>query len=223
MEKSICRIGVFYDGSFFTYAQYYFYQERKLGWLSVQPFQTLVENFIREKEQGFSNYRVVYAGWYQGLFSSTKSTQRQLHTQRNLHMDLMLAGVEPMYVPMSQSGREKGVDVALAVDALQVGMAGLIDVAILVTGDADLVPLARAMMKHGTRVGVLYFDYKSERSRSFANERLLSACNYSLNINEMEKDRKNESAFRGLFKRFEKEREEQIEFELQSASEEPQA
>jgi uncharacterized LabA/DUF88 family protein len=132
-------------------------------------------------------------------------------------MDLMLAGVEPKYVPMSQSGREKGVDVALAVDALQVGLAGLIDVAILVTGDADLVPLARAMMKHGIRVGVVYFDYKSERSRSFANERLLSACNYSLNINDMEKDRKNESAFRGLFRRFEKEREEQIEFELQEA------
>jgi uncharacterized LabA/DUF88 family protein len=223
MDKSICRIGVFYDGSFFTYAQFYFYGERKLGWLSIQPFQTLVENFIREKEQGFSNYRVVYAGWYQGLFSSTKATERQLHTERNRHMDLMLAGVEPKYVPMSQSGREKGVDVALAVDALQVGLAGMIDIAILVTGDADLVPLARALMKHGIRVGILYFDYKAARNRSFANERLLSACNYALNINEMEKDRKNESSFRGLFRRFEKEREEQIEFELQEGQDQAES
>lgn len=220
MDKSICRIGVFYDGSFFTYAQYYYYAERKLGWLSVQPFHSLVESFIRQEEQGYSNYRVVYAGWYQGLFSSTKATAKQLHTERNRHTDLMLAGVEPKYVPMSQAGREKGVDVALAVDALQVALEGKIDVAILVTGDADLVPLARALMKHGVRVGVLYFAYKSARSQSFANERLLAACNYSLDINAMGKDRKTESSFRGLFRRFEKDKDDQIEFELREPSNE---
>lgn len=62
-DKSICRIGVFYDGSFFTCAQYYFHVERKLGWLAFQLFHTLVENLIREKEQGYSNCRAVYAGW----------------------------------------------------------------------------------------------------------------------------------------------------------------
>ncbi len=215
MDKSICRIGVFYDGSFFTYAQYYFYAERKLGWLSFQPFQTLVESFVREKEQGYSNYRVVYAGWYQGLFSSSRANERQLHTERNRHIDLMHAGVEPKYVPMSQSLREKGVDVALAVDALQVGLEGKIDIAVLVTGDGDLVPLARALMKHGIRVAVLFFEYQSTRTKSFANERLLAACNYSLNINDLEKDRKYEGSFRGLFRRPEKGKEEQFEFELQ--------
>ena len=52
IEGSICRIGVFDDGSFFTYAQFHFYK-RQLGWLSFAPFQTMIENFIREKEQGF--------------------------------------------------------------------------------------------------------------------------------------------------------------------------
>lgn len=51
-DRSLCRIGVFYDGSYFTYAQYYYYVERKLGWLSFQPFHTLVENFVREKRAG---------------------------------------------------------------------------------------------------------------------------------------------------------------------------
>ena len=93
-SNAICRIGVFYDGSLFTYAQHYYYHER----------------------------------------------------------DLMHAGVEPRYLPMSQTQGEKGIDVALAVDALQVGLDGKIDIAVLVTGDGDFVPLVRALNKQGVRV-----------------------------------------------------------------------
>jgi uncharacterized LabA/DUF88 family protein len=213
MEKSICRIGVFYDGSFFTYAQYHFYAERKLGWLTFPPFHTLIEDFIREKEQGYSIYRVVYAGWYQGLFTSTQTNEKQMHVQRNRDIDMMHSGIEPKYVPMSQSQREKGVDVALAIDTLQVGMEGKIDIAVLVTGDGDLVPLARALMKHGVRVAVVYFDYESKQQnrKSFANERLLNACNYALNVNELEKDRKHQGTFRGLFRQPEKGKEKELE------------
>ena len=189
-----------------------FYAEKKLGWLTFQPFHTLVEDFIREKEQGFSIYRVVYAGWYQGLFTSTQSNERQLHSQRNRDIDMMHSGIEPKYVPMSQSQREKGVDVALAIDALQVGMEGKIDIAVLVTGDGDLVPLARALMKQSVRVAVVYFDYESkpQNRKSFANERLLNACNYSLNVNELENDRKHQGTFRGLFRQPEKGKEKEL-------------
>lgn len=209
-EKSFCRIGVFYDGSFFTYAQYYFYAERGLGWLTYQPFHILIESFLREKEQGFSNYRVVYAGWYQGLFPSSQSNEKQLHNERNRHIDLIHAGIEPKYVPISPSGREKGVDVALAVDALQVGLEGKIDIAVLVTGDGDLVPLVRALMKHGIRVAAVYFEYESPYHSSFANERLLSACNYTLNVNQLEQDRRYQALFRGLFRQPDKREKEEL-------------
>jgi len=46
-NNSLCRIGVFYDGSYFTYARNYFYHERELGWLEFRPFQTRLETFIR--------------------------------------------------------------------------------------------------------------------------------------------------------------------------------
>ena len=61
-----------------------------------------------------------------------------------LYHDLMHAGIEPEYFPMSTSRSEKGADVALAIDALQVGMDGRIDIAALVTGDADLTKGSRA-------------------------------------------------------------------------------
>src|SRR2546430_5584420 len=138
---AICRLGVFYDGSFFSYAQNYYYHERQVGWLRFPEFHQFLEKWIGLREQGFfASYKVVYAAWHQGLFTSKDATAEQLKRDRNRHHDLMHAGVEPKYLPMSQTHGEKGVDVALAVDALQVGLGRMIDVAVLVTGDGDFVP-----------------------------------------------------------------------------------
>src|SRR5438477_5981722 len=145
---AICRLGVFYDGTFFTYAQNYYYHERQVGWLRFPEFHLFLEKWIGLREQGFfASYKVVYAAWHQGLFTSKDATLDQLKRDRNRHHDLMHAGVEPKYLPMSQKLGEKGVDVALAVDALQVGLGQMIDVAVLVTGDGDFVPLVRALNK----------------------------------------------------------------------------
>jgi len=162
---AICRLGVFYDGSFFSYAQNYYYHERELGWLRFPEFHLFLEKWIGLREQGFASYKVVYAAWHQGLFTSKDATHDQLKRDRNRHHDLMHAGVEPKYLPMSQTHGEKGVDVALAVDALQVGLGRMIDVAVLVTGDGDFVPLVRALNKQGVRVLAAYFafDGLSER------------------------------------------------------------
>jgi hypothetical protein len=187
---AICRIGVFYDGSFFAYGQRFFYHERKLGWLRFQPFHSFLEQFLRSKEQGFASYKVVYAAWHKGLFSSKDSTDEHLRLDRNHYHDLLHAGVEPKYLPMSQSQGEKGTDVALAVDALQVGIDGKIDIAVLVTGDGDFVPLVRALNKQGIRVMAAYFVFTDNAGKkSFINERLLNCCNYAKDVSDLEKDR----------------------------------
>ncbi len=46
-----------------------------------------------------------------------------------------------------------------------------------------------------------YFEYKEGEQRSFINERLLNVCNYSINVNDMEKDKDFRSMFRGLFRK----------------------
>ena len=198
----MCRIGVFYDGSYFTYAQRHFYHERELGWLDFRAFHSLLEEHIRRKEQNFTSHRVVYAGWYQGLFHVTQASEQQLKTDRQLYHDLMHAGIEPKYIPMSQSGSEKGADVALAIDAMQVGLEEHIDVAVLVSGDGDHVPLVRALMKQGIRVMATYFKYESKDGKpSFINERLRLACNYSLDVTGLAAKKDTESEFRGLFRK----------------------
>src|SRR5438094_620541 len=200
-DNALCRIGVFYDGCYFTYARNYFYKQPELGWLDFRSFQALIETFIRIREQGYTHYRVVYSAWFQGMFSSRDAEPRQLKNERNLLHDLMHAGIEPKYMPMPLTGRnEKGSDVALAVDAMQIGLAGKIDIAVLVTGDADFVPLARALMKEGIRVMGAYFEYADNGHKSFINERLAKVCNYTLNINDTQRDRELKALFKGLFR-----------------------
>jgi len=144
----------------------------------------------------------VYASWHQGLFTAKDATQEQLKGDRNLYHDLMHAGIEPKYVPMSQQGVEKGADVALAVDALQIGLDGKIDIAVLVTGDGDLVPLVRALNKQGIRVLVAYFDFTDgQGKKSFINERLLKCCNYAVDIGRLDDDKDFKSSFKSLFRK----------------------
>jgi len=200
-NSPICRIGVFYDGSYFAYAQRYYWRERELGWLKFGPFHGLVEDFMRRTEQGFASYKVVYAAWFQSMSTATKLSDEELRFDRNLYHDLMHAGIDPKYFPMSMSQGEKGADVALAIDALQAAVDSRIDIVALVTGDGDLIPLARAVMKQGIRVMAVYFQYEEGEYKSFINERLLRVCNYSLNVNELDKDKNTKAVFRGLFRK----------------------
>ena len=201
-SRAICRIGVFYDGSFFAYAQRYFYRDKQLGWLTFQPFHNFLEDLLSQKEQGYSSYKVVYASWHQGLFTTSDASEEQLRFDRNLYHDLMHAGIEPKFIPMSQQGGEKGTDVAMAVDALQIGLDGKIDIAVLVTGDGDFVPLVRALNKQGIRVLAAYFDFQdSQGKRSYINERLLNCCNYAIEITKLEDDKDFKNSFNRLFRK----------------------
>src|SRR5258706_81509 len=156
-EINFLRIGVFYDGTYFSKAQNYFWGQKK-GWLSFQEFHRLLEKCTSTKEQGHSAYRVVYSAWFQGLHKENLAPEDKLRLDRKRHQDLLHAGIEPKNVPMSETQGEKGVDVYMAVETLQVGLDDKIDIAILVTGDGDFVPLVRALMKNGVKVVIAYFE-----------------------------------------------------------------
>lgn len=201
-HRAICRLGVFFDGSFFTYAQNYYYHQRQLGWLRFPELHRFLEKYIGLREQGFASYKVVYAAWHQGLFTSKDATADQLKRDRDRYHDMMHAGVDPKYLPMSQKHDEKGVDVALAVDALQVGLGRMIDVAVLVTGDGDFVPLVRALNKQGVRVLAAYFAFEAaDGSKSFINERLLTAANYAVDIDALGSSKEHKQDFATLFRK----------------------
>ena len=205
--EQLCRIGVFYDGSYFQLAQRYYRYDRDLGWLDLRSFHELIEHRFMAGEPGFSSYQVVYAGWYQGMFPSEQATEKQLRGHRDWYYKLMEAGVRPHYQPTYQAKKkEKGVDVALAVDAMLTVLEGYIDVAAIVSVDGDFVPLVRALLKQGIQVMVAHFDFDYEydgtRYQSVINERLRAACTHELNVSSLEKQHDEESveSFRRLFR-----------------------
>jgi uncharacterized LabA/DUF88 family protein len=196
------RIGVFYDGTHFIKAQNYFWvQSGKKDWLSFHEFHKFLEKYISIKEQEHSRYKVVYSAWFQGLHKDTEANEANLRKDRKLHIDLLHAGIELKNFLMSEStGKEKGIDVYMAIETLQVGLDDKMDVAVLVTGDGDFVPLARALMKNGIRVLIAYFKYVEPDHKSYANERLINSANYSININELETDRDFKADFKTMFR-----------------------
>lgn len=198
-EKNFLRIGVFYDGTYFTRAQNYFWGQKK-GWLSFQEFHKLLEKCISSKEQGHIAYKVVYSAWFQGIYKESQATEENLRLDRKRHLDLLHAGIEPKNVPMSETQGEKGIDVYMAVETLQVGLDDKIDIAVLVTGDGDFVPLVRTLMKNSIRVLISYFEFEAENKKSFVNERLVNAANYSININKLESDRDYKTDFATIFR-----------------------
>lgn len=202
-QKDFLRIGVFYDGTYFCKARDYFWGKKE-GWLSFKEFHKLLEKIVETKEPGYS-YKIVYSAFFQGVHKEKSATEDNLRKERKTHLDLIHAGIEFKSLPMSDSmdgnGREKekGIDVYMAVETLMVGLDNKIDIAVLVTGDGDFVPLVRALMKNGVRVCVAYFEYAESGHKSFANERLLNSANYTVDINGLEQDRQFKTDFDKIF------------------------
>jgi len=159
--------------------------------------------YLSRKEPGFFSYKVVCSAWFQGLFKDSEADEKNLRLDRKRHHDMLHAGIEPKNIPMSETKGEKGIDVYMAVEALQVGLNGKVDLAILVTGDGDFVPLVRTLMKNGVRVLIAYFEYEEGTFKSYANERLINAANYSLNCNALENDRDFKGDFQSCFRKAE--------------------
>jgi uncharacterized LabA/DUF88 family protein len=183
--KPVCRIGVFYDGSYVSKAAKFFDHEEDAGLLRFRPFHEYIRKRVRPHEPGYSKYRVVYAAWFQGVFTAKDANEKQLRADRDQHHDLMHAGIQAKCLPMSQSGVEKGVDVALAVDAIQAALEDKIDVAALVTGDGDYVPLVHALQNAGVATTAVCFRFEGKVSKGYINPRLVKAVNYTLDVTGM--------------------------------------
>lgn len=209
-QKDFLRIGVFYDGTFFSKAQRYFWV-KNYGWLSFPEFHRLLENYIKTKEPGYFDYKVVYSAWFQGLYKEIDASEKNLRDDRKKHLDQLHAGIEIKNVPMSESKKEKGIDVYMAVETLQIGLDDKIDIAVLVTGDGDFVPLVRALMKNGVKVAIAYFKYEEpDGNDSYVNPRLINSANYSININEFENNPDFKTDFKACFRQVDETKKRQI-------------
>jgi len=76
--------------------------------------------------------------------------------------------------------RQKGVDVCLSVDLVKLSCKGIIDKAILITGDSDFVPAVNVAKEEGI-VTVLYY---SKNPPLYVHRELLECCDETYEITQ---------------------------------------
>ena len=79
---------------------------------------------------------------------------------------------------------EKGVDTALAVDI--VTLCHSYDIAILVSGDADMIPSIQYAKQNGKHVGVVEFRAPSDRAGAQSSSRLKNESDFLVNISSVD-------------------------------------
>ncbi len=194
-QAPICRIGVYYDAAYMQTVQAG-YAERGLGRMVFQPLQMLLEQTVQHAEKGYNSYRIVAAGWYVGVANDTAAIQHSHHP------DLLRAGITAYPVWLDAPPDARGVAVTLAADALEVGLGGRMDVAVLVAADAYLAALARTLTRNGVRVLLAHFTLREDLPTTMLDRRLRDACSYVVNLAQFEHtaERHWQALFQGLFR-----------------------
>lgn len=169
--SAIVRIGVFYDGTYVArVSDHYLYGHPRQARLAIAGLQAYARMKIAQRE-GVDERKchVIDAHYFRGRLSARQALeQNTLFGERQFDDVLIREGVTMHYLPISvdREGEkfEKGVDVWFALEAFELALHKQFDVVVLVTGDADFVPLARKLNTLGTRVMLLAWDFESVRN-----------------------------------------------------------
>ena len=210
VEQSLTRIGVFYDGGFFSHiSNYYLYQHDRRARISISGLHQFIRSEVAKQEGVETKYcQIVDAHYFRGRLSAAQAKERGedflLH-ERRWDEILMREGVVTHYLPLGPEG-EKGIDVWLALEAFELAVYKRFSVSVLVAGDGDYVPLVRKLNTVGTRVMLLAwdFEYADPSGRKYVtrtSQSLINEVTYPVVMSdEIEsRGRKKDGAISGLF------------------------
>jgi len=160
-EGKLTRIGVFYDGNYFSHvSNYYMYYHSRKARISIPGLhQFLIAEASKAEDSITRHCRIVDAHYFRGRLSASEAKSRDaLYRERVFDEVLMREGIITHYLPLSGGG-EKGIDVWLALEAFELAIYKRFDVSVLIAGDGDYLPLIRKLNTLGTRVMVLGWDF----------------------------------------------------------------
>ena len=196
MDGKLTRIGVFYDGNYFLHvSNYYTYQHQRRARLSISGLHHFIRSEVAKYEGVDSRYcQLVDAHYFRGRLSANEAGIRNKLLADRLFDDvLMREGIVTHYLPVTPTG-EKGIDVWLALEMLELAVYKRFSVAVLVAGDRDFVPLIRKLNTLGTRVMLLgwsfeYMDDKGEKQWTNTSQDLLNEATYPILMSDVIEDR----------------------------------
>lgn len=196
MDGKLTRIGVFYDGNYFLHvSNYYTYQHQRRARLSISGLHHFIRSEVAKYEGVDSRYcQLVDAHYFRGRLSANEAGIRNKLLADRLFDDvLMREGIVTHYLPVTPTG-EKGIDVWLALEMLELAVYKRFSLAVLVAGDRDFVPLIRKLNTLGTRVMLLgwsfeYMDDKGEKQWTNTSQYLLNEATYPILMSDVIEDR----------------------------------
>jgi cold shock CspA family protein/uncharacterized LabA/DUF88 family protein len=213
MGNDICRIAVFYDGTyFFKVSNYYLYQHERRARLSFKGVHDFILAEVA-KHEGVEarRCRINDAAYFRGRLTAQQAfDQDKLFSDRVFEDALMRADIalyqQHLATRADGSYEEKRIDVWLALEAYEMTRLKAYDVCVLITGDGDFVPLARKLNSLGVRVMLLGWDFEYEREdgrvmRTQVSTGLIDHVNYPIMMTPLIEDRgrRTDPLINGLF------------------------
>ncbi|MBR5981036.1 MAG: NYN domain-containing protein, partial [Firmicutes bacterium] len=188
----LLRIGIFYDGNYFYHvSNYYCYAHQRRARLSIPGLHEFIKKMISQKEQiSEALCQIVDCHYFRGRLPAKKAQARQILLNERVFDDiLMREGVVTHYLPMSRN-TEKGVDVSLALETLELTIFKKFNIAVLIASDGDYVPLVRKLNALGTRVMVLgwdfdYVDDNGNQRNTRTSNRLMNEASYPIRMHRI--------------------------------------
>jgi uncharacterized LabA/DUF88 family protein len=165
--SQLTRIAVFFDGGFFMHLNNYYFTSHPLR--SDLSLEGLLD-FIRieaARLEGTQTHlcTLAEAHWFRGRFDTSqleahaKSQQKAsgiAREERQLEDEMMMASITQHYFPLhiNSEGKasEKGIDVWFSLEAYELCTTKNYDLAVLIAGDRDYVPLVKKLTAKGIRV-----------------------------------------------------------------------
>ncbi len=192
------KVGVFYDGSYFTHvSNYYNYVHPHRRRLHIGGVHEFIKHMVSEREgTPPSLCHIIDAHFFRGRFSAKDANEKanQLYYDRVFDDVLMYNGVQTHYLPVKDlmgRKREKGIDVLMALETFELCMLKRYDVVALIASDGDHVPLVRKLHALGCKTMLLGwdFEYTDENSGELQTTKtstdLWNAVSYPLEMAEL--------------------------------------
>lgn len=195
---NLLKIGVFYDGNYFLQASnYYAYGHARRKRLSVYGLHQFIRYQVADLENvEVHSCKVVDAHYFRGRLNAYDASQRGdlLFWDRAFDDILMSEGVNTHYLPIKLNSEgqkiEKGIEVLMALETLEVARVKNLDVVVLVAGDSDFVPLIRKINALGIKVMVLgwdveYVNENGNRMTTRSSSELLEEASFPIMMNDI--------------------------------------
>lgn len=178
----LLRIGVFYDGTYFSHvSNYYLYEHDRKARISITGLHEFIREEIAKLESLDKRYcQIVDAHYFRGRLSAKQAqAQDALYRDRQFDDVLIREGVTMHLLPVAADRdgdiTEKGIDVWFALEAYELAVHKRFDLSVLLTGDGDFVPLVRKLNTLGTRVMLLAWDFDYMRDNKKHGTRVSQA------------------------------------------------